>query len=432
MEREITLKVAIQPSHNLHGQVRCPPNKSHSFRALIMAALAEGTSLIHDPAISNDWMRGVEALEMFGCEAHPKAEKTWSVAGRGGSLQVPDDVVDCGNSGIILRFFMALAASCEGYTVFSGDHSLRHIRLCQPLIDALNSLGAWAVSTKGDGHAPVVVRGRLRGGRAEIDGFDSQPVSALLIASALADAPTELTVRRAGEKPWVGVTLDWLNRCGVEFSNENFERYRIRGRNRWKAFECQIPLDWSAALYPIAAAVLTRDSEVRLPGMDFNDSQGDKAVVDVLRSMGADIRIEGDLVTARSSRLTGRTIDCNDFIDQFMLLAVVGACADGQTVLTNAEVCRHKECDRITEMAKALRAMGADVEERPDGLAIRRSRLRGADLDSRSDHRMVMTMAVAGLVADGATTISDTECVKKTFPNFIEQMQALGCDMQKQ
>ena len=397
-----------------------------------MAGLAEGASHIHAPSVSNDWMRGIEALEMFGVEVTPKAHDVWEVVGSGGVLTVPDDTIDCGNSGIILRFFMALASCCEGHTVLTGDDSLRHLRLCQPLIDALNSLGAWAVSTKGDGHAPVVVRGRLKGGRAEIDGIDSQPVSALLIAAALGDAPTELVVHRPGEKPWVGVTLDWLDRCGVDYSNENYELYRIRGRSRWEGFEARIPLDWSAALYPIAAAVLTEDSEVRLPGMDFSDCQGDKGVVDVLREMGADITIEDDVVTARSSTLTGRTIDCNDFIDQFMLLAVVGACAEGETVLTNAEVCRHKECDRIAEMHKALTAMGVSVQERPDGLVIRKSALRGAELDSRADHRMVMTLAIAALVASGQTSITNIECVKKTFPDFVGQMQGIGCDMRKQ
>lgn len=426
------MNLVVSPSTRLHGSIQIPPNKSHSFRALIMAALAEGTSRLLSPAVSNDWMRGIEALEMFGAEVNPRADKVWEVVGMGGKLHTPDDTIDCGNSGIILRFFMAMAACCEGYTVLTGDHSLRHFRLCQPLIDAINALGAWAVSTKGDGHAPVVVRGRLRGGHAEIDGMDSQPVSALLIASALADAPTDLVVHRPGEKPWVGMTLDWLRRCGVEFSNENFEHYRIRGRGRWNAFEAKIPLDWSAALYPIVAAVLTPDSEVRVPGMDWADSQGDKAVLDVLRQMGADIRIEGDTVIARSSQLQGQTIDCNDFIDQFMLLAVVGALAEGETVLTNAEVCRFKECDRIAEMYHALRALGADVEERPDGLAIRKSRLHGASLDSKDDHRMVMTLTVAGLAARGQTLISNIECVKKTFPAFIEQMQMLGCDLQKQ
>ncbi len=426
------MNLLIGPSPNLRGSVRVPPNKSHSFRALIMAALAEGKSRIIAPAVSNDWMRGIEALEMFGAEITPKAGGLWEVTGTAGELRTPDDVINCGNSGIVLRFFTALAACCDGYTVLTGDHSLRHIRLCQPLIDAINGLGAWGVCTKGDGHAPVVVRGRLRGGRVEIEGMDSQPVSALLIASSLAEAPTEIIVRNPGEKPWVGLTLDWLGRCGVEFSNEGFERYRLRGKSRWPAFEVQIPLDWSAALYGIVAAVITPDSEVRLPGLNPADCQGDKAVVDVLREMGADIEVTDEAVTARSSKLTGREIDCNDFIDQFPLLAVVGACAEGETVLTNAEICRHKECDRISEVHKALAAMGADVEERQDGLVVRRSQLRGASLDSHNDHRMVMTLAVAALVAAGQTLIKDIDCIKKTFSHFVEEMQSLGCDMQKQ
>ncbi len=424
------MDLVVSKSSGLKGSIRIPPNKSHSFRALIMAGLAEGNSRIIAPAVSADWMRGAEALEMFGASIEPKAENIWEIRGTGGKLTTPDDVVDCGNSGLILRFFMALAACCEGYTVLSGDHSIRHLRLCQPLISALNSLGAWAVSTKGDGHAPIVVRGKIKGGQTEIDGIDSQPISALLMAAALADAPTDMIVNRAGEKPWVGVTLDWLRRCGVEFSNDNYDRYRIRGRNRWKGFEAHIPLDWSAALYPIVAAVITPGSEVRLPGMDFNDCQGDKEVINILRRMGADIEVTNQAVVARSSSLTGCEIDCNDFIDQFMLLAVVGACASGQTVLTNAEVCRYKECDRITEMHAALAAMGANVEERPDGLVIRRSRLRGSVLDSKADHRMVMTLATAGLVADGQTVIRNSECVKKTFADFVPQMQGLGADIE--
>ncbi len=424
------MDLSVGNSSGLKGSVRCPPNKSHSFRALILAGLADGVSTIHDPAVSNDWMRGVEALELFGAKIEPRHDKSWEITGAGGALATPDDIIDCGNSGIIMRFFMALAACCEGYTVLSGDESLRHIRLCQPLIDALNSLGAWAVSTKGDGHAPIVVRGRLKGGHVEIDGLDSQPVSALLVGAALADAPSDIVVRRAGEKPWVAMTLDWMRRCGADFSNENFEHYRVRGKTRLKSFRAAIPLDWSAALYPIVAAVLTPRSDVFLPGLDFSDSQGDKMVVDVLRSMGADIQITKEGLTARSSPLRGRVIDCNDFIDQFMLLAVVGACADGVTELVNAEVCRYKECDRIGEMAKALGAMGAKVEERPDGLVVRKSALRGATLDSRGDHRMVMTMAIAGMVARGTTIIRNIECVKKTFPNFVEQMQGLGCDVQ--
>ncbi|MCK4275462.1 MAG: 3-phosphoshikimate 1-carboxyvinyltransferase, partial [Phycisphaerae bacterium] len=262
------MDLLVGRSPNLRGSIRIPPNKSHSFRALIMASLAKGTSRICGPMVSNDWMLGTEALEMYGARIEPKAGRVWEVTGTGGQLMTPDDVIHCGNSGIIFRFFTALGACCDGYTVLTGDHSLRNLRLCQPLLDALNSLGAWAVSTKGDGHAPVVVRGRLKGGRAEIDGMDSQPVSALLIASSLAEAPSEITVHNPGEKPWVGVTLGWLDRVGVEYSNEDFTCYRIRGSSSWSGFEVKIPLDWSAALYPIVASVLTPDSEVHLPGLD--------------------------------------------------------------------------------------------------------------------------------------------------------------------
>ena len=425
------MDLVVDTSPNLRGVVKVPPNKSHSFRALIMAGLAEGNSRIIAPAVSNDWMLGTEALEMFGAKVEPHAKNTWEVTGTAGRLKTPDDVINCGNSGIILRFFTALASCCEGHTVLTGDHSLRNIRPMQPLIDALNQLGAWAVCTKNDGHAPVVVRGPLKGGRAEMDGTDSQPVSALLIASALGEAPTELIVRDPGEKPWVGVTLEWLARCGVEYSNENFEHYRIRGSSRWKGFEYRVPLDWSAALYPIVAAVITSDSEVRIPGMDSDDTQGDKKVVEVLRDMGADIHTDGDVVVARSSKLTGRTIDCNDFIDQLPLLAVVGAAAEGETTLTNAAICRGKECDRITATAEALKAMGAAVEERPDGLVIRQSNLHGARLCSYRDHRMVMTLAVAALLAEGRTVITDAECIKKTFAQFPEQMSGIGCDMRR-
>lgn len=426
------MNLVIDPCTSLHGTAKIPPNKSHSFRALIMAGLAEGVSKIHAPAVSNDWMFATEALELFGAEVEPHAGDVWEIRGTGGKLRTPDEVIRCGNSGIILRFFTAMAACGEGYTVLTGDESLRHLRPMGPLVNAINQLGGWAVCTKGDGHAPVVVRGRLRGGRAELDGADSQFVSALLIASCLSDAPTELIVRNPGEKPWVGVTLDWLRRIGADYSHENFERYRIRGQCRWGGFEYTVPSDWSAALYPIVAALLTPDSEVHVPDMDPDDPQGDKRVVDVLREMGGDIEWKNGCLVARSSRLTGRTIDCNDFIDQLPILAVAGTAAEGETTLVNAAICREKECDRIAATCRSLAAMGAKVEEHPDGLTVRKSTLQGTRLNSYQDHRMVMSLTVAALTATGRTILEDCDCVKKTFPRFPEQMVSLGAEIRKE
>ena len=200
-----------------------------------MAALAEGQSTIHSPAVSNDWMRGTEALGAVRAQINAKADRVWEVVGNGGTMQTPDDILDCGNSGMILRFFMGLAACCEGYTVLSGDDSLRHIRLCGPMVEALWGAGRLGGVHQGRRPRAVVVRGRLKGGRAELDGLDSQPVSALLLACSLADAPSDIVVRRPGEKPYVAMTLEWMKRCGVEFSNENFEHYRVAGAAGGKA-----------------------------------------------------------------------------------------------------------------------------------------------------------------------------------------------------
>ncbi len=511
------MDLLIRPSTSLRGEVAVPANKSHSFRALLLAGLADGRSTITRPALSGDWQRGVRALRMFGAAVEQAGDDAWKVTGVSGRPKTPNDVIDCGNSGIIFRFFAAAAALCDGYAVLTGDESIRTIRPIGPLLDGLNQLGAWAVSTKGDGHAPVVVRGPLTGGRATIDGADSQFVSALLIAAAAANIQADITARNAGEKPWVGLTLNWLARLGVPVEHDNFERYRlfpspsqgegrgegrflspsgrgrlstgepgeglaaraqsqtqsedrspsppgrgVRGEGRsaapvgpppprppqappsdgrtaeggcatpatpWAGFETTIPADWSAAMYPLVAALVTPGSEVAVTGVDPADPQPDRLLLDVLREMGADIQVGADFVTARSSRLAGRRIDCNDFIDQFMLLAVVGCLAEGETELVNAQIARHKECDRIAAMASALRAMGADLEERPDGLLLRRSNLRGADLDSRADHRMVMTLAVAGLAAQGGSIIRRAECVEKTFADFPAALARLGADV---
>ena len=169
------MDLAVQKSPHMHGTVRIPPNKSHSFRALIMAGLAEGVSQIVGPAVSNDWMRGIEALEMLGAKVDPKANHLWEITGTAGQLKTPDDVIDCGNSGIILRFFMGLAACCEGYTVLSGDESIRRLRVCQPLIDAINGLGGWAVSTKATATARSSSAGGSRAGGRKSTAWTHNP-----------------------------------------------------------------------------------------------------------------------------------------------------------------------------------------------------------------------------------------------------------------
>jgi 3-phosphoshikimate 1-carboxyvinyltransferase len=428
------MDLLVNPSTNLHGEVAPSANKSHSFRALIFAALADGVSIIKNAKKSQDWQRAIRALKMLGAEISEVGEIT-RVKGVAGKLKVPDDVIDCGNSGQIFRFFLGLASGVAGYSVLTGDESIRKIRPAGPLLRSLNELGAWAVSTKNDGHAPLIVKGKIRGGTTTIDGADSQPVTGLLLGCALAEGSSEIKVINAGEKPWIALTLYWFDRVGIEYQNigGQFEHYKVKGQSKTKAFEVEIPKDWSAAMYPILAGVVIPDSEITVKGVDWNDPQGDKLACEALQQMGAQIEIKDQQVVARYSKLRGAEIDCNNFVDQFMTLAMAAAVAEGKTRLYNAEICRHKECDRIKAMASELRKMGVIVEERQDGLVITGSpKLKPANLEGYKDHRMVMTLSIGAMLADGTSSITDGEYVEKSFTSYIEQMAKIGAQFKLQ
>jgi len=182
----------------------------------------------------------------------------------------------------------------------------------------------------------------------------------------------------------------------------------------------------------VAAALLTH-SEITLQGVDMNDSQGDKALLEALSKMGAIFDYSDSaktLTVHRCESLRGTTLDINDYIDSITILAVIGCYAQGKTVIKNAAIARQKECDRIASIATELKKMGANIEETDDGLTIKRSTLHGAQVYSHHDHRVAMSLAVAGLIAEGKTDIENINCVKKTFPNFIEVMKSLGANIE--
>ncbi len=425
------MNLQVQPSINLQGTVRTPPNKSHYFRALILAALAEGTSHIRNVVATKDWQRGVEAVTMLGAKVMEQMDG-YEVIGNGQRIMQPKEVIDCGNSGILLRFLMGVAAGGEGYAVLSGDESIKTLRPVSEIIKGLTDLSCLVQCLESPDHAPLMVKGPIQGGKTTVNGSDSQTVSGLLIAAALAPNTSEIFVTEPGEKPWVDVTLSWLKRAGIECENvgNTYEHYKILGGQKLQPFEVTIPNDWSAALYPIVAALITPGSEITILGLDPNDVQGDKHAVEVLQKMGGDIEILPDRVVARHSLLHGIEIDCNDFIDQFLIMAVAGAFASGETKLCNAEICRRKECDRITAMREGLQKMGVKVEELPDGLVIQGGeRLRGVNINGYKDHRVVMSFAVAGLAAVGETVISDAEAVEKSFKDFVPQMVQSGAGL---
>jgi 3-phosphoshikimate 1-carboxyvinyltransferase len=225
------------------------------------------------------------------------------------------------------------------------------------------------------------------------------------------------------------MTLDWLDRQQIEYENHRMGRFIIKGSQIYKAFDAKVAADFSSATFFLCAAALCAE-EVTLLGLDFADSQPDKAVVDYLKAMGADISVSPDSVRVKGSLLKGTELDMNATPDALPAMAVAAAFAEGTTRLANVPQARSKETDRIKCMAEELRKIGVGVEELPDGLIINGSRPEPARLDGRGDHRIVMALALAGLNLDGQCSIDTAEAMSVTFPNYVELMQSIGAKME--
>ncbi len=419
-------KAIIKPS-SLRGNITIPSSKSHTIRALLFALMAKGKSRIALPLVSPDTLAMLDAIRKVGAKTEISPTEL-IIEGVAGELKPTEDIIQCGNSGLVLRFIGAIAALSSSYTILTGDQSIRKNRLVAPLLGALNQLGAFATSARLDDYAPIIVKGPLKTNKAILTGEDSQPVSALLMLGAF--FPLEIEVINPGEKPWIHLTLSWLDRFNIPYENHNFEKYKLKGGSALSSFDYKVPGDFSSAAFPIAAALVT-NSEITLENIDLKDVQGDKVIIKILESMGARFEYDHNRLTVQKGfALTGSRIDINDLIDALPILAVVGCFASGQTEIINGAIARKKESDRIHCIVTELKKMGADIEERPDGLIVRTSSLHGSkDLSAHHDHRLGMALAVAALGANGKSVIDGVECIAKSYPSFFDDFRKIGAQL---
>jgi 3-phosphoshikimate 1-carboxyvinyltransferase len=422
---ETTVKLICRQS-KLSGAVTIPGSKSHTIRAVAIAALAEGESAIRAPLDSNDTRAAVDASRALGAEIEVTPE--WRVKGTAGEVRAPENVIDVRNSGVTLRTALgACALLREGMAVLTGDEQIRR-RPAGPLAQSLNDLGATVRSTRGTGSAPFVVEGRLHGGETAIEGTTSQYVTGLLIGIPLGDGDSEVEVVKLNEAPYVEMTLDWLRRQGIQFEQEGLTRFRVPGGQHYLPVDRAIPADWSSATFFVAAGGMAGNGVV-LRGLDLTDTQGDKAILDYVRQMGARVEASSDAIRVRPAELSGGDFDLNDTPDALPMLAVLGCFAHGTTRLLNVPQARIKETDRITVMSAELGKMGGRVEELPDGMVVYESELHAAEVEGHGDHRVVMALAVAGCSLPGTTVVHGAEAAAVTFPEFVECMKALGADI---
>jgi 3-phosphoshikimate 1-carboxyvinyltransferase len=422
------MKLIVKKSQ-LMGTAAIPASKSHTIRAVAIASLASGKSFIRSPLISNDTYSSVDCYRLLGAKIDTSKDDVWVVNGNGGNISVPDKIVDVGNSGTTLRLASGSAALAPAgkFITMTGDEQIQ-TRPIAPLLKSLTDLGAQSRSIKNNGKAPVKIGGGLDGGHTTIECFTSQYLSSLLLCTPLAAKDTTIDVTLLNEPDYVKMTCDWLDKQGIKYTNENMRRFAIQGRQSYKPFDMPIPADFSSATFFLCAAAILK-ADITLTGLDFTDSQPDKAVAKYLAAMGAEVKISGSSVLIKGGELKGIEIDMNKTPDALPAMAVTAAFAEGTTRLVNVPQARSKETDRIACMAKELKKMGVDIEELPDGLVIHKSNLHAASVNGHADHRIVMALSLAGMTVDRQTTIDTAEAMRVTFPTFVDLMRSLGANM---
>jgi 3-phosphoshikimate 1-carboxyvinyltransferase len=418
------MKLLVKKSQ-LDGVIAVPGSKSHSIRAVAAATMAAGRSTIYAPLESEDTRSCLNAAMKLGIQVKEYANR-WEITGTGGKFVNPGNTIDMGNSGTSLRIFSGLCATAGFQVDFDGDSSLR-TRPMEPLLSALEMLGVKTSSS--NGKCPLSIHGPLRGGKTRVNGKSSQFLTALLFAAPTAENDTEIEVYNLNERPYVEITLGWLDRLGIKYEcAADMSWFKIPGRQRFPAFDWTIPADFSTSAFPLAAGAVTGGT-VAIRNLDFNDLQGDKAVFDYFKQMGAKInRGENSTEISGGAVLHGINIDLNATPDALPIMAVAGAVAQGTTRLLNVPQARIKETDRIACMTAELRKMGADITELEDGMVINGGKLHCAEVNGHGDHRIVMALAIAGMTADGVTSISTAESAAVTYPDFINDFIRLGAD----
>lgn len=436
---------------SLSGNIVVPGSKSHTIRALILASLAEGVSHISNPLPSADCLSASKAIQEIGASVDfDNKNNIWTVTGAGKNAHLPSNVVDVGNSGSVLYFFTPICATFEGWSIFTGDSSIRK-RPVLHLLEALKQLGANCYVSRPEENAPpALVQGPIKAGKVITDGRLSQYISGLMMASTLIDGKLEIELTDPKEVPYLDMTKYWLESLGVQVEmSSDYKKISITGPYQLKAFDKAIPSDWEAVAFPLVAGLIT-DSKIVIDNVDGSGTQGDDAIVSVLQSVGADIvwdKESSQLIVTGGNRLSTenlpeKTLRVNlaGFPDAICALAVIACFIEGKTVLEDIGVCRRKETDRIVVMKSELEKLGAKVEEGEDYLAIYGNspilangeknpnfKLHGGTVESFDDHRVAMSLACLGLgLTEGQEVIvNDAECCSVSFPGFFEVMNKI-------
>ncbi len=408
------------------GRVELPGSKSITNRALIIAALADGTSTLRGVLDSDDTRYMVGALEQLGFEIDTDWDaRTVRVTGRGGLIPAPEAELFLGNSGTSMRFLAAFCAAGRGTFRLDGTEAMRQ-RPIGPLLDGLRQLGVDAISVKDDDCPPIRIRSvGLESGVARIPGnLSSQYFTAL--AMLLPAATGEFRIEIDGDlvsKPYIDLTATTMAAFGVELDHHDYQALTVPAGQRYRATDYWIEPDASSASYFFSLAAVTGGS-ISVAALPPGSAQGDVGYVDLLEQMGCQVSRNGEITVTGPETLQALDCDMNAVSDTVMSLAAIAPFASGPTTISNIGHIRLKETDRLAATCAELSRLGINVEERADGLTVHPGTPRPAQIHTYDDHRMAMSFAIAGTRCPGIE-ILDPACVSKTLPEFWELLGGL-------
>jgi 3-phosphoshikimate 1-carboxyvinyltransferase len=426
------VKARITPSA-VSGEVSAPPSKSYTHRAVILASLAAGESIIHNPLISDDTLYTIDACRSLGADIRLDSDRL-KITGTGGKIRVSDKQrIFVGNSGSTIRMVAPLAALGQGRVILDGGSRLRQ-RPIGDLLSALNSLGISVSSLNNNGCPPIEVQGgRFTGGEVTISGVaSSQHISALLMVAPYTEEGISIkTARGLHSRPYINITIDIMRAFGVKAVNKGYQEFMVKGGQEYKARDYRIEGDYSSAAYFFAAGAIGGRA-VTVKNLKADSAQGDRHLLNILSEMGCSVEHhKGRIKLSRRQELSGITLDMGDYPDLVQAVAVVAAYARGKTKITNIAHLRLKESDRIGDTAAELARMGIKVEASDNSMTVHGGKPKGGEIEAHADHRLAMSLAIAALFANGNSIINGAEAVSKSYPQFFAELKKLGAKIEE-
>lgn len=416
----------IRTSGAVDADVTLPGSKSYTNRALLIASLAEGNSLLEGALFSEDTNHMANCLGQLGLEVEADPEKRrFRVVGSAGKIPEREAQLFVGNAGTAMRFLTAACCLGKGRYEIDGASRMRQ-RPIGELVQALRQLGAKISYKQAQGYPPLIIEGGgLRGGKVCMSGtISSQFLSALLMVAPC--AADDVVVEVEGDlvsKPFIDMTLQIMKTFGVDAQNDDYCRFTVSAGQRYKSLNYYVEPDATAASYFLAAAAIT-GGRVRIKGLGRASAQGDVGFLDLLEGMGCEVSSGADWLELKGNPLRGIEADLSQMPDVAQTLAVVALFAEGSTRITGIGNLRIKETDRVRALAVELSRLGGKVEEQRDALTITPGELKGTEVETYDDHRMAMSLALVGLRVAGVG-IRNPGCVSKTFPDYFQRLDEL-------